>query len=98
MSLTIDLSPDDERRGSTAATIEGVPPAELARKLLSEHLLPKLSKSEEQDPTLALSAQWDAEDSRMTPVEVEEARLEFEEFKQHINSERRRANARIIYA
>ena len=97
MTLTIDLSREEESQLVAAATVEGVPPADLARRLLTEHLPRKTSDSPEQDPTLALFAQWDREDAAMTSEQVAEARGEFEEFKQNINAERRRAGARIIY-
>jgi hypothetical protein len=97
MTLTIELNAEEEARLAEAARQEGVAPAELARKLVTEHL-PALSKGgEEQDPTLALFAQWDKEDAQMTPEEVEEARRDFEEFKRNINAERERAGSRILY-
>src|SRR5262245_28646359 len=96
MALTIELTREEEERLSKAARQKGVAPAELARNLVTEHL-PPLVENEQEDPTLALFAQWDQEDAQMTPEEVEEAKREFEEFKQNINAERKRAGARIIY-
>jgi hypothetical protein len=96
MTLTIELNLDEEARLAAAANQEGLDPAELARKLVVQNL-PSVLQNEEEDPTLALFAQWDREDSQMTPAEIEEARREFEEFKQNINAERARAGARLIY-
>ena len=67
------------------------------QKLVIEHLPPVSPDGEDQDPTLALFARWDKEDAQMTPEDVEEARREFEEFKQNINAERSRAGSRILY-
>jgi hypothetical protein len=97
MTLSIELEPDEEARLAAAARREGLEPAELVRKLMIEHLPPVTPTEEDEDPTLALFAQWDREDAQMTPAEVEAARREFEEFKQNIDAERRRAGARIIY-
>lgn len=97
MSLILDLSPEEEARLKAAARQKGLKPAELARKLVTEHLPSVLQEEEETDPTLALFAQWDKEDAKMTPEELEEERRDFEEFKQNINDERKRAGSRIIY-
>ena len=96
MTLIIELTPSEEERLATVARQKGIEPAELARKLVTEHL-PPISLEEEEDPTLALFAQWDREDARMTPEEIEEARREAEEFKRNINAERVRAGSRILY-
>jgi hypothetical protein len=97
MTLTIQLEPDEEARLAAAARREGLDPASLVRKLMIEHLPPVTQSVEEEDPTLALFAQWDREDAQMTPEEIEAARREFEEFKQNINAERTRSGARLIY-
>ena len=96
MALTIHLTAAEEARLETAARREGLDPAELARKLVIERL-PSTIPDEEEDPTLALFAQWDREDAAMTPEEIEEAKREAEEFKRNINAERARAGARIMY-
>lgn len=97
MTLTLDLDPNEEIRLAGAARREGLVPAELARRLVVEHLPSVIENDEEEDPALALFAQWEKEDAQMTPAEIEEARREFEEFKQGINAERARAGARLIY-
>jgi hypothetical protein len=97
MTLTIELHPDEEARLAAAARREGVEPAELIRKLVVAHLPPIPSNEDEEDPTLALFAQWDREDALMTPEEIEAEQRQFEQFKQNINAERARAGSRIIY-
>src|SRR5262245_64571656 len=97
MTVTIEFNPDELARLAAAARQESLGLAELARKLVLEHLPPGADGGEPEDPTLALFAQWDREDAQMTTEEMEEARREFEEFKEGINAERARAGARLIY-
>jgi len=97
MTMTIELNSDEEVRLAAAARQEGLAPAELARRLVVEHLPSVSENAEEEDPTLALFAQWEKEDAQMTPADVEEAQREFEKFKQNINDERARVGARLIY-
>ena len=54
-------------------------PAELARKLVTEHLLAAPPDLPE-DPTLTLFAQWDTDDEQMPPEEVTEAQRDYAEF------------------
>ena len=96
MALIIHLTPSEEARLEAAARRQGLDPAEFAQKLVTERL-PPLPSDQEEDPTIALFAQWDREDAAMTAEELEEAKREAEEFKQNINAERRRAGARIMY-
>jgi hypothetical protein len=96
MTVTIEFDPDELARLAAVARREGVEVEELARRLVLDHL-PSSVENGEEDPTLALFSQWDEEDARMTPAEVEEARREFEAFKEGINTERARAGARLIY-
>jgi hypothetical protein len=96
MTVTIEFDPDELARLAAAARQEGVGLEELARRLVLDHLPPGVDSGRE-DPTLTLFAQWDREDAQMTPAEIEDARREFEEFKENINAERARAGARLIY-
>ena len=68
MTLTIHLTPFEEARLAATARKEGLEPAELARKFVTERLPPP-ALDETEDPTLALFAQWDREDAEMTPEE-----------------------------
>jgi hypothetical protein len=96
MTLKIDLSSEDESQLGAAAAMQGVSPEELASRLVHEHLPLRSSGSAMQDPSLALFAHWDTEDCHMTAAEVQQARAEFEEFKQNISAERRQSGTRII--
>lgn len=94
MTLTINLTPAEERQLRVAAQQEGIAPAELARKLVTEHLPPV---SDENAASIALLQSWLEEDATDDPDELRQAEAELETFKQAINAERERAGARRIY-
>ena len=110
MTLTLNLSPEEESHLARAARNEGIDAASFAERLMRSHLalapegveaanispIPEASRQVD-DRTLALLAQWDEEDNAMTPEEVEGAKRDFEEFKMSLNAERRRAGARHVY-
>lgn len=96
MTITIELNPEQEARLTAIAEREGLDPAEVATKLVIEHLLPA-SPDEAIDPTLALFARWDKEDQDMTPAEISEENRTWEEFKANVNAERDRAGARRVF-
>lgn len=97
MTVTIELSREEETRLVAAARQEGLAPAELVRKLVVAHLPSVDGGGQPADPTLALFARWEQEEAQMTPEEIDEARRECEQFKQNINAERARAGARPIF-
>jgi hypothetical protein len=74
MTLTIELSPDEEARLARAAAQEGLDPAALARKLLTERLPAGAGADSSngeaalppQEKVRALLARWQAQDN--TPV------------------------------
>ena len=94
MTLAINLTPAEELRLHAAAQQEGIAPAELARKLVIEHLPPV---HDENAASIALLQSWLEEDATDDPDEVQQAQVELEAFKQAINAERERAGARRIY-
>jgi hypothetical protein len=96
MVLTLPFSPEEAARLRDAAKQEGVDLETYVRKIVNEHLPPRVP-DEESDPTLKLLAQWEVEDGRMTPEEVEAAQQDFEEFKRQLNAERTKAGARLLY-
>ena len=93
MTLTINLTPAEERQLRAAAQQEGLAPAELARKLVTEHLP---SAPDENAASIALLQSWLEEDATDDPDEIRQADTELEAFKQVINAERERAGARRI--
>ena len=94
MTLTIDLTPAEEARLAAAARRTGAEPAEVMRKLVAEHLPP--APEGEEDPTLALFAQWDAEDARMTPEEAAEEQRLWERFEGGVNETRQALGMRHL--
>ena len=55
------------------------------------------SPIEEDDPTLRLFAQWDAEDETDDPEEIAVRNREWEELKASLNAERKRSGARLLF-
>ncbi len=84
MTLTINLTPDEEARLLMAAEKEGVAPPECAKRVLAAHL-PPLRPGE---ATLALFASWEAEDGTDDPEELAARNREWEELKQSLNENR----------
>ena len=84
MSLIIDLTPEEEARLRAAAANQGVEPAEVARRVLVEHL-PALSHGAS---TLELFAAWDAEDATDDPAELAARNREWEDLKSSLNANR----------
>src|SRR5690348_15841558 len=70
MSLTIELSPDEQARLDAAAEQEGLPSAEVARKILKDHLLPAAAAPQPEDPTLALFRRGEQETTAPPPEEA----------------------------
>jgi hypothetical protein len=95
MALTIELTPEQEAQLAAAAKKEGLDPAEFARKLVTEHL-PLTVVGDEEDPTLALFAQWKEEDAQMTPEEIEQERRLWTEFETGVNETRRAQGMRQL--
>ncbi len=93
MTLTITLT-QEEVRLRAAAQKEGIDPADLVRKLVTEHLPPT---PDENAASIALLQSWLEEDATDDPDEVRQAQAELEAFKRALNAERERAGARLIY-
>ncbi len=70
MTLTIDLTPDEEARLRAAARRRGLAPAECAHKLLAEHL-PDVEEASKRFSTLDEAI---AKMTHRTPEEIEETR------------------------
>ena len=100
MALVIDLTPQEESRLRRAAEREGIPPAALAKQIVTRNLpddVPCTPETPTEDPTIALFRKWEEEDAVMTSEEIEAAQREWEEFKNAINETRRNAGMRILY-
>jgi hypothetical protein len=84
MSLTIELSPDEESRLWAAARNQGIGPQEWARRVLTRHLpVPGPGVR-----TQALFAEWGAEDATADPDELEARAREWENLKRSMNESR----------
>jgi hypothetical protein len=95
MTLTIELTPEQEARLAAAARQEGLEPADLARKIVTEHLPPAIPGDKE-DPTLALFAQWAKEDEQMTPEEIEQEGRLWRDFERGVNETRQSQGMRQL--
>jgi hypothetical protein len=89
MTLSIELTDQEEARLAAAARMKGIPREQFVRELVIERLpsLPKLAEGEE-DTTVQLFAQWDEEDASMTPEEIASAAAEWETLKANMNANR----------
>jgi hypothetical protein len=85
MSLTIELSPDEQARLDAAAEQEGLAPAEFARKVLTDHLPPLAVALQPEDPRLALFHQWEQEGTTRTPEEAARENDLWEQFQANVN-------------
>lgn len=85
MTVTLELTPTEEARLAEASRRTGLPVAEAIHSVLAEHLP---SVDAENDPTLALFAQWDAEDAAMTAEESEAEPRLWERFEGGVNQTR----------
>jgi hypothetical protein len=97
MSIKIDLTPEEVDRLHEAASREGLPPAALARRFVTERLACHPEEPTPEDPMLALFAEWDEEDAVLTAEAVAEERQRWEELKASINDARNRAGARRAF-
>ncbi len=100
MTLTIDLTPEEETRLRVAAKRQGMEPAACARNLLSQCLPPvdtATAEFEANAASIALLKSWLSQDDSSDPDEIRHAQDELDQFKQAINAERDRAGARRVY-
>ena len=93
MTVTLELTPTEEARLAEAVRQTGLSPNEAAHSVLAEHLP---SVDTENDPTLALFAQWNAEDAAMTAEEADAERQLWERFESNVNETRQAQNMRLL--
>jgi len=99
MTLMIDLNAQTERELKRAAHRQGLPPETYAKQLIEAHL-PALEEGEVDQATLALLAQWDAEDASTDTAEMKERQKDVADFKRALNANRRHSEgpkARKVY-
>jgi hypothetical protein len=93
MTVSIELTPEEEARLQAAAQEQGLDPAECARRVLGEHL-PALKRGE---ATRALFAAWAAEDATDDPKEIAQRNREWEELKAQMNASRAELGAEPLF-
>ncbi len=93
MTLTIELSLEEEERLRAAARHAGTDVAACARQLLIERL-PPVSPGQ---ATRDLLRAWREEDATDDPEEIRKAEEELAEFKQALNETRAAAGARLLF-
>lgn len=96
MSLTIELSPDEQARLDAAAKEKGMAPEVLAREVLTSHLPAAPDEPATEDPTLALFRRWAEEDAQRTPEEVAEENELWERFQANVNETRAALGMRLL--
>lgn len=84
MTLTLELTPDEERRLQGART-KGIDVLTLLKGVIAS--LPEVSATSA-DRTAELFAQWDSEDAEMTPEDVAEAQTDWKSFQDNLNAHR----------
>ena len=93
MTLTLDLTPEEEARLQAAARKAGVDVAECARRVLTQHLL----RAAPGQATRDLLRAWAVEDATDDPEEIRRAEEELARFKEAMNETRAAAGARLLY-
>lgn len=93
MTLTIELTPEEEASLRAAAQEAGVTPDECARRLLIEQLPPPVPGQ----ATRALIRRWLEEDATDDPEEIRKAEEEQKAFEETMNATRAAAGARLLY-
>lgn len=84
MTITIDLTAEEEARLRAVAGHEGFEPVECLRRLLST-TLPSPAPGA---ATLALFADWEAEDATDDPAEIAARTREWEQLREDLNASR----------
>jgi hypothetical protein len=87
MTLTIDLTPEEERRVEEAARAKGIDVQALLKSVIAG--LPSPVSAEERAGRWdAIFAQWEKEDASLTPEELAQAQAEWEALKANMNANR----------
>jgi hypothetical protein len=90
MTLTLDLTPQEQRRVQEAKA-RGIDVQALLKGVIMS--LPDTTE----DRTAELFAQWAAEDASMTPEEIAAEQADWEEFKANVNATRAETGERPIF-
>ncbi len=93
MTVTIELSTEEEARLCAAARSAGTGPEECAKRLLTAQLFSLRGE----DSTLAPFSEWDAEDATEDPDELAARNREWENLKHDLNKNRRAVGAEPLF-
>ena len=98
MTLTIDLTPAEEARLAAAVRRTGAEPADVMRKLVTEHLPPAETEGDARNAaSISLLQSWLAEDATDDSNEIRRAGEELAEFKRNMNANRAATGERLVY-
>ena len=98
MTLTIDLTPAEEVRLTAAARRAGAEPADVMRKLVTEHLPPTETEGDPRNAaSISLLQSWLVEDATDDSNEICRAEEELAEFKRNMNANRAATGERLVY-
>ena len=107
MTLTIELTPEQEAKLAAAARRQKIAPQAVIQKLVT--LLPPAepisrdqpqftsSVDPENDASIALLNSWLAEDATDDPSAIKAAEEDLAEFKRNMNAPRKEAGARLLF-
>jgi hypothetical protein len=94
MTITIELTPEEDARLQAAAQQSGVDASECARRLVTRQLPPLDAQAH---ATLALLQQWEREDQTADPEAIRQAEEDMQEFERSMNAPRLAAGSRPLY-
>src|SRR5579863_2697824 len=103
MTLTIDFTPQEEAWLNAQAAQQGLPPAEIVRRLVEERLpAPNGTPAApiidaENAAAIALLDSWLQEDATDDPAKLLQAEQEFEELKRNLNANRAETGERLVF-
>ena len=108
MTLTIDLSSQEEAWLNAQALQQGVRPAEIIKKMVDERM-PDVSRISEElekpsveiddrsKAAIALLQSWMEEDATDDPEEIRRAEQDLEELKHNLNANRAVTGERLVF-
>ena len=108
MTLTIELTPQEEAWLHDQATKYGLQPAEIVKRLVDERLPRRNASSPPPEPetravdaenaaTIALLDSWLREDATDDPEEIRKAEEDLREFKRNMNAPRKENGERLLF-
>jgi len=107
MTLTIELSPQEEAWLTDQAAQQGLQPTDVVKRLIDGQLPPaELQETPDQSPpaisaknaaAIAMLQSWLEEDATDDPEELRQAEEELEELKRNLNANRAATGERLVF-